>query len=365
MVKKSRVPIVNDAWFLSMLIQSLGDRFQNFRNEPGKGPLQDLEDYESILYSLDKQDLILIMEVIQTFSTTFSPRRALYALVNKLTEVLDISHCSLILINLEREQGIVAVSHEDPDFEGVQISLNGYPEILRSLKTGEITIVKNPTKEPLMHSLKKEQMQRIQDISIMVLPLSYMGKVFCTLLVRKQRSEEGFSIREVRICQLIVHVVLRFLQKACGASSPAGAFLEQEGIGAEEGTESRQQERDAMFHAMLFRAVPMGVFLLDGEGNIVRANPRASEICGVALERLLTMNYDDIVSREWVRDILARRGGAGPVGEEMSRYHVSYVAPDGNRQVLSVERCPLPGETSFSWVFFRDVTREKSKGDLS
>ena len=175
--------MMNDQWLQQALIQAMGDHFHAFQRTGISDPLHELEAYESILFSLGKRDLIHIIEIIQTFSSTMSPRMALHSLVKKITDVLSVSRCSLVLLNLDEMEGTVAISHEDPDFEGVRISLQNYPEILRSLRTGEITIVKNPTNDPLMHSLKKDRLRKIKDVSIMVLPLIFQGKVFGMLLV--------------------------------------------------------------------------------------------------------------------------------------------------------------------------------------
>lgn len=358
MPRKKRPSMIDDTWLQQTLKQAIGDRYPAFLSSQDSDPLHDLEGFESILYSLGKQDLIQIIEIIQAFSTTPSPRLALYALVRKLTDVLGVSHCSLILLNLETKTGAVAISHEDPDFEGVEISLDHYPEILRSLRTGEITIVKNPSKDPLMHSLKKDQIRRIRDVSIMVLPLIFQGKTFGTVLVRKQRSKDGFILREVRIGQLMVHMVLRSLQRM-SRDIPSG--------------DRRRRKQPAVFRtdgpsepgglersfARLFSSIPLGILLLDGEGNILKANRRASEITGIPESRLMTMKYPDIVSGQRLDEIRRMRKEPSVGDQGLSRYHVTYLCSDGQEKVLSVETRPLPGEEPYCWIFFRDVSTEK------
>ena len=349
--------MIDDKWFQHTLEQALGDQYQTFDNIGESDPLHDLDVYESILYSLGKQDLILIIEIIQAFSTTPSPRLALHALVKKLTDVLGVSHCSLILLNLEKKTGTVAISHEDPDFEGVRISLDSYPEILRSLRTGEITLVKNPTQDPLMHSLKKDQIRKIKDVSIMVLPLIYQGKVFGTLLVRKHRSKDGFILREVRICQLMVHTVIRSLQRMCKANlseaKEKNDTLRTSTVSTEEG------EPNAASQSMLFSSIPIGIFLIDAQGAIVQANLRASEITGIPQPQLLAMKFSEIVPHERIDEIRRMRKSSSPTDHDLNRYHVPYQPPQGETRTLSVEQHVFPVNTSFTWVFFRDVSIEK------
>jgi PAS domain S-box-containing protein len=348
---------MDDALIQKLLERSLGDRSGAFDGADTSDPIGQLEAYESILYSLEKRDLIRILEVTQAFSTILSPRLALHSLVKKITDILEVTHCSMILLNPEEETGTVAISHEDPDFEGVRIALGDYPEILRSLQTGRITVVENPSMDPLMHTLKKDQINRIKDVSIMVLPLLVQGRVFGVLLVRKQISEEGFTIREVRICQLMVSMVLSTLQRMYRAGLPplpTGLERVEKGPTPEPGS-----ERTTDLHAALFSSGPVGVLLLDGEGRIREANPRATELIGIERKTLVAMHYRDIVPDEWVDHIRKMRKTI-PTGEEgLSRYHFSYQTPDGQEKTLSVQRHPLPGEGEYTLVFFRDATKEK------
>ncbi len=339
------------------LEKSLGDRSQGFAAAGPTDPTGALEAFESILYSLEKRDLIRILEVIQAVSTLPSPRLALHCLTNRITEILDVSHCSIILFDREDETGIVAVSHEDPDFEGVRIALGDYPEILRSLQTANITVVENPSMDPLMHSLKKDQMSRIKDVSIMVVPLLFQSHVFGVLLLRKQMSEEGFTIREVRICQLMIRMVLSALQRMSGstlADLPGGCDPSEAAA-----PPVRGRRRSADLHAALFLSGPVGVLFLDEDDKIREANPRAAELLGVDRSRLLSIRFRDIVSDEWIKRIRRMRKADSSEEESLSRYHFPYQAPSGQKRTLSIQRHPLPGQGGASLVFFRDATKEK------
>ncbi len=347
---------MDDGLIQSALARSLGDRFQSFATADPPDSVGPLEPFESILYSLQKRDLIRVLEMIQAFSMILSPRLALHSLVKKITDILDVSHCSMILLDREAQSGTVAVSHEDPDFEGVTISLADYPEILRSLQTGGITVVKNPSKDPLMHSLKKDQMSRIKDVSIMVLPLVFHELVFGVLLIRKHMSEEGFTIREVRICQFLVRMVLSVLQRMFCAGlqgRPAGDTLETETGPA------RESRRRANLHEALFLSGPIGVLVLDKKDRIREANPRAVELLGMERDRLLSLRFGDIVPDEWIERIRSMRRQTSPREEGLSRYNFPYQTPAGRQRALSVERHAAPGNAEDTLIFFRDAIKEK------
>ncbi len=348
---------MDDALIQKVLAQALGDNFEAFNNTAVSDPFHHLHNYESILYTLGKRDLIFVLECLQAFSTTVSPRIVLHSLVKKIKEILEISHCSLILLNLEKKIGTVTISHEDPDFESVDISLEHYPEILRSLQTAAITIVKNPSNDPLMNSLKANQLKKVKDVSIMVLPLLFEEKVFSVMLVRKQQSEEGFTIREVRICQLMVNIVLLTLQRICNAHVMGLPGNKQQPALhipiPEESSEGNS------FYSTFFLCSPVGVLLLDTYGSIKDANPKAIEFIGISKQKLLTLQYQDIVPKERIDEIQKMRKNSFPDEVFNQKYHIQYQPPEGQLKTFSVEHHSFLGDERYSLVFFRDVSKEK------
>ncbi|MEW6440744.1 MAG: ATP-binding protein [bacterium] len=353
MLAQKRPAGSSDRQIQAMLADALGPHLADFRSSGPEGGLPRLETFDSILYSLDKQDLIQILKTTEILSAAVSPRVALHTLVRKVAEILDASRCSLIFLSRDRKAGTVAISHEAVDFEGVTISLDVYPEILQAVQSGAITIVKDPARDPLMHALKQEQLRTIRDVSIMSLPLVFRKQAFAVLLVRKRRSEEGFNIREVRMCQLVLGMVVRTLQRMC------------EGPGAEEtakpGSTPAQPEEGGTGlgkDSILFRAAPVGILLLDRNDRVIRANPQASEITGIPEETLVGMSYAEIVPAERIEEIRRMRKSLAAEGE-LLRYHLSYQGPGEETKTLSFERHPLAAPDGHACIFFRDVTKEK------
>ncbi len=352
---------MDDGLIQKILAKSLGDRCNGVAAAESPDPTDSLEGLEGILYSLEKTDLIHILKGIHALSSVLSPRMALHLLVKKIPEVLEASHCSLILLDRDAGTGTVAVSHEDPDFEGVEIALDDYPEILRSLQTGHITVVENPSLDPLMHTLEENQLSRIRDVSIMVLPLVSGERVVAVLLVRKQRSEEGFTIREVRICQLMVRMVLSVLQRMVRAgipeTAPAGGTYVPPSPSTSGGPKT------AVVHAALFQEGPVGVLLLDREDRILEANPRAVELLQLERETLLSLQFSDIVPRQWTEQIRKMRKLNSGGERDLTRYHFPYRARNGRESTFSIQRYAMPGEGGGTLVFFRDATKEKQMED--
>jgi PAS domain S-box-containing protein len=356
MATQGHIPWGEKSDIHELLRLSLGDLFEAFCLGEDSQELPGLEAYESILYSLEKQDLIHVLRIAESLSAPVSVRRALHTLLLRLAELLEVSRISLVFLDSDRGVGTVVVSHEDPDFQGVSISLEDYPEILQSARTGAITVVENPGQDPLMHALRQDQLSRIQNVCLMALPLAFRGKVFSVLLIQKQRTEEGFTIRDVRICQLVLALVYRTIQKLCGeravlqagqASLPA--VPEPAPFSATEGWSA----------SVLFSGAPLGVLLVDDRNRIAMANPKASEITGHCAERLAGMDFDRIVPKERLESILRMRGQGRESSKDPLRYHLEYALPNGQKKVISFEVHSLKDRPGFAWVFLRDVTKEK------
>jgi PAS domain S-box-containing protein len=175
--------------------------------------------------------------------------------------------------------------------------------------------------------------------------------------VRKQISEEGFTIREVRICQLMVSMVLSALQRMYRAGF-AGLPADKDRYEVLQPSKAGSQ-RTASLHSALFHTGPVGVLLLDKKGRIQEANPRASELAGIDRKTLLSMCFRDIVPDKWIEQIRKMRRVSSPGEKGLSRYHFPHRRPDGREITLSFQRHALPGQGEYTLVFFRDATKEK------
>ncbi|MBM3302359.1 MAG: hypothetical protein FJY85_20710, partial [Deltaproteobacteria bacterium] len=131
MLQKEHSAGLTDSQIQKLLAQSLGHHMKAFRCSRAVEGLVQPEAFETILYSLDKQDLIHVLKIVENLSTTQSPRLALHTLVKGVTEILGVARSSLIFLNQARGIGTVVISQEDPNFKGVAIPLDSYPEILQ------------------------------------------------------------------------------------------------------------------------------------------------------------------------------------------------------------------------------------------
>ena len=326
------------------------------KSEREEDPSRVPDPYGSLLYSLEKADLVRLFRILEVLSRARSARVALHALVKEVTDLLAASHCCLIFLDPRGETGTVAASHESRTCEGLTIRLDRHPEIRRSVETGEITIVKNPVADPLMSSLDTAALRRAKAHSILVLPLVYEGKVFGALHVRKPVSKRGFTVREIRTCKIMLDLLIATLQRMCKEildMGKAGAFSQR--------SARKAGVRESLSNAAgpVLESLPIGLLLVGPDRSILFANREIERITGIPRKELLGLRFQDIVADHLVEEIRSMRRSCGDARRTLERYHVALRSRDGSPRHVSVETRRMPGENNMEIVAFRDVTREK------
>jgi len=162
----------------------------------------------------EEKDLDALIEFTYLISSTLDPKEALYLVVKKLSEVINVSRCSIISIDVE-DQGFANVvsTFEDPEITNIKLDLQKYPEIRKALSLKRPVIIKDALKDPLM----KDVMSIIAPIgirSILVIPIIFHDEVIGTLLLNIARAERTFTEREIRLCTAIANASANALYNA-------------------------------------------------------------------------------------------------------------------------------------------------------
>lgn len=130
-------------------------------------------------------------------------------------------------------------------------------------------------------------------------------------------------------------------------------------------TEDLSRERAIATRLQMVESAPDGVILLDREGRIVHANPRAATLFGHTREELIGRELDELVRERFRarhrshRTECARAPGPRPVGSAVTL--VSGLRKNGTEFPAEISLTPFEASEGFFIVaFIRDVTEQQS-----
>jgi diguanylate cyclase (GGDEF)-like protein len=162
----------------------------------------------------DKKDLETVAELSEVLASTLDPQEVLYLIVKKLSDVIPVSRCSILSINMPNPESAEVVStFEDKTIRHLGLDLNKYPEIAKALKTRRSVIIRDAQTDPLMVPVRKV-IKSLGIRSIVVVPVVFRSEIIGTLFLRTTRREYVFSEREVRLFKLIATTAAKALHNA-------------------------------------------------------------------------------------------------------------------------------------------------------
>jgi len=162
----------------------------------------------------EHKDLEALVEMTHFVTSTLDPRKALYLVVKKLSEIIRVTRCSVISTDTkDKRYANVVSTFEDPTITNLRIDLRKYPEIQKALSLKKPVVVKDALKDPMMKEVKGI-IEPMGIRSIMVLPIIFHDEVIGTLLLNIAKAERTFTERERKICAAIANASANALYNA-------------------------------------------------------------------------------------------------------------------------------------------------------
>ncbi len=162
----------------------------------------------------EKRDLEAIVELSYLISSTLDPSEVLYFVVKKLSEMIEVSRCSVISIGFgEKRYAHVVSSFEDPYISDIKLDLKKYPEIKEALMSKKPIVIQDAMEDPIMKSVRSA-IAPLGIRSIVVIPIIYRDEIIGTLFLRTSRVRSVFTRREINLCNAIANVSANVLYNA-------------------------------------------------------------------------------------------------------------------------------------------------------
>ena len=162
---------------------------------------------------LEHKDLILLLELAEHISAIRNPMTILHLIVDRMSEMVDDTRCSIVSIN---DEGVplVKASSDLKAGEEIKLELNKYPEISKALDSKQPVIINDIKNNPLMASIKK-QVENLNFNSIVVIPVIKKESVIGTFLLRMASPlSDGVTKRIYKLCQLVANLSASALETA-------------------------------------------------------------------------------------------------------------------------------------------------------
>ena len=303
-----------------------------------------------------QRDLSLLLELTSAFASSLDVGELLHEVTRKLADQLGILRVSLVVLDEEREEGVVVAASDDPTLNNLRIHLGRYPEIKEVVRTGKPVLVEDAPSHSLLEGLHRHVVARgIRAIA--ALPVAVKGRVLGVLLVRAS-GKGGFSRREVDFLATVAHAIAIALRNARVLETVRDQTEREKTarLAAEE--RARELKR---FEAY-FAGVSDGIAILDGQGQVLSLNPAGCRLMEVSAEAAVGQNVlvlarpvDDAGLQEI---IFATRNR-----EVRLDVDLSVTSAAGEPRTLSVSAAPLEEGRAAAVLSFRDVTRARAMAE--
>lgn len=125
----------------------------------------------------------LVYDCLRILAEIKEPQRAIYEVLKIIGAMSQSSRVNLILADIEKNEGVVLASSDDPKVQGLKVDLEKYPEVREVVLNGSIVYVKDITQNPLTKDIAA-QVKTISITSLIVFPVRHRGETLGTLNVR-------------------------------------------------------------------------------------------------------------------------------------------------------------------------------------
>ncbi len=162
---------------------------------------------------LEKEDLLMLIELADHISVTRNPKKIFTIIIEKITQITDVSRCSILSFSDDQEL-IVKASNDLPSDQEIKIDLEKYPEIKKALITQRPVILQDIGSSLLMEPVR-EKIQGIPFNSLFVVPIIKKQNVIGTFFLRTASPlRGGISKRILKLCQLVANISGNALENA-------------------------------------------------------------------------------------------------------------------------------------------------------
>ncbi|HVK64892.1 MAG TPA: PAS domain S-box protein [Polyangium sp.] len=247
-----------------------------------------MREYVDALWRRER-DARVVLELTQALSSTLDFRDILFTVVRRIAEVARVDRCSIVLVGDNVDTGYVVAASDDRELRDLPIVLDKYPEIRRTLETGEVLVIEDAATHPLFEVVRADLPQN-SFRSLALVPIVYDDKPMGVLFLRA-RQPGTMRDHELSLARTVANATAIALRNAKILQSLRDQTQEINVARFEAERRLAALERYADF----FHSAADGIVVVDVDGRILFSNPRAREITGLTEEQLAASRLADVV----------------------------------------------------------------------
>src|SRR6187431_335314 len=300
-----------------------------------------------------ERDQETVLELTQTLASTLDIRDILFTVVQRVAAFAKVDRCSIVLFGDSGDVGYVLATSDDAMLRDLPIDLAKYPEIRQVLTTGRALVIRDGTDYPLLQVVRQDG-PNIGFNSFALLPILHEHGAMGVLFLRS-KGKSAFDDYELSLVTTLTNAMAIALRNARILQSLRDATEKSSTLRAEAERRVQLFQRYADF----FESAADGMVVIDREGKVLFANPRAREITGFSETELMALCFEDFLApleRERAARLL--RGfldGIYPRGVD-----IAITDKSAEQRMISVSFSSVLHEDNAVVFSFRDVTRERA-----
>jgi two-component system cell cycle response regulator len=168
---------------------------------------------KSFYSGLERQDLLLLLELSETISASRNPMKILQTIVEKITGVVEVARCSILSLSDSGELHVKACS-DLKKAKDIRLEMWRYPEISSAIESKKTVLINDMKSDPMLGPVR-DQIKNLPMNSVVVVPILKKQNIIGTFFLRTASPVKfGIDDRLVNLCQLIANMSANALENA-------------------------------------------------------------------------------------------------------------------------------------------------------
>jgi len=159
----------------------------------------------------ERVHLVTLVEILQDITGTLNFVDILQTITQKLGETFGLDRCSIFLTERSGKTARLVASYEDPSIRNYVVDLDRYPELRRSLNSGEVVFIPDAQDDPNLKHIRGALASR-KVKTITVVPITWRRVAIGAIFLRTDQDGRAFSEEDIAFTQAVAQVAAKALR---------------------------------------------------------------------------------------------------------------------------------------------------------